>query len=61
MIPDDLVALTSVTLDGDLVNVFDPAGTYVGTLFPQSVRPPPRSAGPDGRSEGSLVISLPQS
>lgn len=57
--------LTPITLQGldlhaDLVNVFDPSGTYPNPPFPDAVTPAPRTSGPDGRDEGGLSIDLPQ-
>lgn len=60
VVPAQLVPFTSFTLTGDLINIFDPNGTYVGTLFPNSVLPAPRTSGPDGRMEGGMDITLPQ-
>lgn len=57
-IPTD--PLEQITVDMDLVNVFDPSGTYSDPLFPGAVTPAPRTEGPDGRSEGGLDITLPQ-
>lgn len=48
----DAVPLSQMTLTTDLLNVFDPNGTYGGSLFPNSVLPAPRTSGPDGRTEG---------
>ena len=59
VVPAQIVPLTNFTLTGDLLNVFDPSGTYVGSLFPASVLPAPRSSGPDGRMEGGFDIILP--
>lgn len=59
-VPAQIVPLTNFTLTGDLINIFDPNGTYVGTLFPSEVLPAPRTSGPDGRMEGGLDITLPQ-
>lgn len=52
--------LETVTIDGDLASVFDPAGTYPNPPFPDSVEPAPRTAGPDGRMEIGADITLPQ-
>jgi len=52
--------LEEVTIDADLVNVFDPSGTYPNPPFPASVQPAPRTQGPDGRSEAGADIELPQ-
>lgn len=60
VVPAAIVPLTNFTLDGDLVNIFDPSGTYVGSLFPLSITPAPRTQGPDGRMEGGINITLPQ-
>lgn len=58
--PIDGVPLEEITVDADLVNVFDPSGTYANPPFPSSVTPAPRTVGPDGRAEGGLDITLPQ-
>lgn len=52
--------LQEIQLHADLVNVFDPAGTYASPPFPDSVTPAPRTQGPDGRDEGALDLTLPQ-
>ena len=61
--PDDfpaptLVELEEVAIYPDLVNVFDPAGTYapIQHPFPAAVEPAPRTSGPDGRVEGGALI-----
>lgn len=59
VVPAQTVPLTNFTLTGDLINIFDPNGIYVGTLFPNSILPAPRTSGPDGRMEGGLNIALP--
>jgi len=51
--------LDRITVDVDLVNVFDPSATYPNPPFPGVVTPAPRTQGPDGRSEGGLDITLP--
>lgn len=53
-------ALKEITVDADLVNVFDPNGTYPNPPFPDAVVPAPRDEGPDGRAEGGADITLPQ-
>ena len=59
--PTQTTALTEVTIDTDLTNVFDPNGTYSNPPFPAAVQPAPRTSGPDGRAEGAgLDIQLPQ-
>ena len=50
--------LTSLSVTGDLVNVFDPNGTYADPPFPAAVLPEPRASGPDGRTEGGLIFTL---
>jgi hypothetical protein len=52
--------LEQITVDADLLSPYDPNGTYANPPFPQAVTPAPRTTGPDGRAEGSLVINLPQ-
>jgi hypothetical protein len=52
--------LEEMAIYTDLVNVYDPSGTYANPPFPDAVAPAPRSAGPDGRTEGGLDITLPQ-
>lgn len=58
--PIPTTALETVTIDGDLQNVFDPNGTYPNPPFPASVEPAPRDEGPDGRMEVGADITLPQ-
>jgi hypothetical protein len=53
-------AFEGVNVHVDAGRPFDASGTYTGTPFPASVRPAPRTAGPDGRDEGLLQIDLPQ-
>lgn len=50
--------MTQITLDADLANRFDGAGTYPSPLFPSAVVPAPRESGPDGRPEGGLDLTL---
>lgn len=52
--------LEEITVDADLMNVFDPNGTYANPPFPDSVTPAPRTQGPDGRAEGGANITIPQ-
>ncbi len=59
VVPAQIVPLTNFTLTGDLINIFDPNGTYVGSLFPADVLAAPRTSGPDGRMEGGMDITLP--
>jgi hypothetical protein len=44
----------------DLVNVFSASGDFTGdpeaTPFVDQAEPPPRTAGPDGRAEGAVII-----
>lgn len=58
--PTSAVPLTEITVDADLVNVYDPSGTYPNPPFPSAVQPAPRTSGPDGRAEGGVDIPLPQ-
>jgi len=53
-------ALEEITVDADLVNVFDSNGIYPNPPFPDSVEPAPRDEGPDGRAEAGVDITLPQ-
>ena len=55
------VDVTTVTLDADLTNVFDPTATYPNPPFPSAVAPAPRTSGPDGRAEGGVSLTLPSS
>ncbi len=50
--------LDSVVIKADLLNVYDPSGTYLDPDFPDSATPAPRTTGPDGRAEGGLTITL---
>jgi hypothetical protein len=52
----DAAPIAEMSISTDLVNIFDPSGTYAGTLFPQSVVPAPRTHGPDGRLEGGGLL-----
>lgn len=54
------VPLKQVVVNVDLINIDDPTGTYADPPFPAAVTPAPRTQGPDGRNEGTLVINLPQ-
>lgn len=57
-IPTEPLHQLSVT--NDLLNVVDTTGTYPEPMFPESVTPAPRAAGPDGRSEGSFLYEFSQ-
>lgn len=50
--------LKTVAITNDLVNVFDPSGTYPDSPFPGVATAAPRTQGPDGRVEGGLTITL---
>lgn len=52
--PIDTSTLEEVAVYSDLVNVFDPQGTYSQTPFPAV--PAPRTTGPDGRIEGGGLL-----
>lgn len=52
--------LQSVGIHLDTAQPFDGSGTYANPAFPAAVTPAPRAAGPDGRDEGTLDITLPQ-
>ncbi|KAI0737022.1 hypothetical protein C8Q80DRAFT_1276714 [Daedaleopsis nitida] len=52
--------IETVNAHVDTASPFDPSGTYPNPPFPASVNPAPRTAGPDGRDEGALTITLPQ-
>ncbi|MEO1354492.1 MAG: ABC transporter permease [Pseudomonadota bacterium] len=58
--PIATVPLQTVNAHVDTASPFDPSGTYPNPPFPASVNPAPRTAGPDGRDEGALTITLPQ-
>jgi hypothetical protein len=59
--PLNFPALQSMGVHLDLTNVFDPSGTYPApTAPPYTPTAAPRTAGPDGRDEGALDITLPQ-
>ena len=58
--PANYPPLEGVNLHMDAGRPFDATATYTGSLFPDAVTPAPRTAGPDGRDEGALVIDLPQ-
>ncbi|MGN6518657.1 MAG: hypothetical protein ACTHK2_04445 [Dokdonella sp.] len=42
----------------DTVRPFDANGVYLDPPFPDAVAPAPRTAGPDGRDEGALLVDL---
>ena len=50
--------LETLALTGDLINVYDPSGTYADSTFPDAATAAPRTSGPDGRAEGGLTITL---
>ncbi|UHH28297.1 phage tail protein [Pseudomonas veronii] len=55
-----IVPLEGFNVTDDLLNVFDTTGTYADPPFPDSVTPPPRTVGPDGRAEGGLTFEFPK-
>lgn len=63
--PTITAPLESIDLNLDSQNIFDPTGTYAGSVpnteFPNAINPAPRTQGPDGRNEGYIVVDLPQS
>jgi hypothetical protein len=57
----DVTAITEMALFGDLVNVFDPNGTYPAQPgFDYPVEAAPRESGPDGRVEIGAAIEVEQ-
>jgi hypothetical protein len=53
--------ITEFAVYSDLINVFDPTGTYPNPPFAGAVKPAPRSSGPDGRIEGGgLLVEIEQ-
>ena len=54
-----LPTLQQILVNVDTVHPFDAAGTYTSLPFPASVTAAPRTAGPDGRNEATLQITLP--
>lgn len=52
-----LTPIAELAVYGDLVNVFDPNGTYTKP-FNYPVAPAPRTAGPDGRVEAGAIVAL---
>jgi hypothetical protein len=58
--PDVTAVLAEIDLTADLINVYDPNGTYDDPPFPDSVKPAPRTEGPDGRAEGFVKATFPQ-
>ncbi|WP_321865721.1 hypothetical protein [Paraburkholderia tropica] len=56
--PDVTAALTEIDLTADLINVYDPTGTYDNPPFPDAVTPAPRTEGPDGRAEGFVKATF---
>lgn len=53
--------IEEVTIDIDLVNVYDTSGTYPNPPFPDAVQPAPRTSGPDGRAEAGAIFTFPES
>ncbi len=58
--PEEAVPLTQIGIHVDAKNIYDPNGTYPDSLFPQAVKPAPRTSGPDGRDEIAALVDLPQ-
>ncbi len=58
--PADYPPLEGIDVHIDAVRPYDANGIYSAPAFPSSVVPAPRTSGPDGRDEGTLVIDLPQ-
>jgi len=56
--PADYPALQRMDVHVDTGAPFDPGGAYTDPPFPDAVTPAPRTAGPDGRDEGTLQIDL---
>ncbi|QNB13436.1 hypothetical protein G5S35_17555 [Paraburkholderia tropica] len=56
--PDVTAQLTEIDLTADLINVYDPTGTYDNPPFPDAVTPAPRTEGPDGRAEGFVKATF---
>lgn len=57
--PRDLPDLAGINLRLDAIEPFDAAGTYPPTPpFPPAA-PAPRTAGPDGRAEAGVTVTLP--
>lgn len=52
-----LTPINELAIYGDLLNVFDPTGTYVPPAPGDPVVPPPRDIGPDGRIEIGAIVS----
>ena len=57
--PAAFLALQTVLVNLDTAHPFDATGTYASPPFPAAVLPAPRTAGPDGRNEAGLQITLP--
>src|SRR5690349_11666163 len=56
--PDVTAQLAEIDLTADMVNVYDPTGTYADPPFPDAVNPAPRTEGPDGRAEGFVKATF---
>ncbi len=56
---DNYPRLEGVNVHVDAGRPFDATGDYPDAPFPDAVPPAPRTSGPDGRDEGSLVIDFP--
>lgn len=50
--------IDTVVIEADMKAPFDPNGTYPAGDFPDSVKPAPRTEGPDGRVEIGVEITL---
>ena len=57
--PADYPALQQLNVHVDLAQPFDASGSYPNLSFPASVKPAPRSTGPDGRDEGFVQVNFP--
>ncbi|WP_277187676.1 hypothetical protein [Caballeronia sp. BR00000012568055] len=50
------VPLEEIGIHADTIEPADKSGTYPNPPFPEAITPEPRTRGPDGRDEGTLVI-----
>ncbi|MFP4891227.1 hypothetical protein [Paraburkholderia sp. EG304] len=55
--PSAPAPLEQLNIHADTISPADKSGTYSNPPFPEAVPPAPRTQGPDGRDEGTLVIN----
>ncbi|HEX3809605.1 MAG TPA: hypothetical protein VHW02_07860 [Rhizomicrobium sp.] len=55
----DTDPIEEIAIYSDLVNVFDPNGSYSNPTLGETVAPAPRTSGPDGRVEAAAILDVP--